>query len=130
LEKNTSIPKTLERQFSEEFRGNISTLAARIFPGNRPNGKTSLVLAETTAHSIDPTAARWLMIPSLRNFLRAVKDTPKAERFFPAFLFSETCTGIGMEEARKTWEKIRAIESSNTGRDSLGMFPEPVSRLF
>jgi hypothetical protein len=53
-----------------------------------------------------------------------VKHTPKAEQFFPVFLFSETSTGIGIEEARKTWQKIRDIEGSNTGRDSLGMFPE------
>jgi hypothetical protein len=121
LEKNTSFAGS-KRQFSERLKENVSNLAARILPENRRNGKGSLTLAET-ANSSDPAAIRWLMIPSLRNFLKTVKNTPEAERFFPVFLFSETSAGIGMKEARKAWEKIRTIESSNTGRDSLGMFP-------
>jgi hypothetical protein len=111
---------------SEQFGETVSALAAGVLPENRRNGKASLTLADSidTVNPANPETVSWLLVPSLRNFLKAVGNTPKAERFFPVFLFSESCAGIGMKEARRTWEKIRTIESSNTGRDSLGMFPE------
>jgi hypothetical protein len=130
LEEN--IPVTGRRQFfkpqfSEQFRKNIASFAAGIFPrnGRNGNGRESLILAETVS-SATPAAVHWLMVPSMRNFLQVLKNTPKAERFFPVYLLSESYTGIGMETARETWEEIRNIEGAVTGRDSLGMFPAAV----
>jgi hypothetical protein len=109
-----------EPKMTEEFKANIDAVAKRLLPAWGSVEKKLLVPIEKFEA---PYTSRWILAPSLQNLARALRGVPVVEQVFKVLLFSRFYTGTGSENARKTWESIRRIEQTNTGRDSLGTYP-------
>jgi hypothetical protein len=110
------------KSMTEIFKANIETAAKRLVPewGKGRNDNKLLVLVNKFDQ---PETGRWILVPSLRHLPSAVQKAPLLEKLFMMLLYSRFYTGVGEETARKTWDRLRQIEMSNTGRDHLGMYP-------
>jgi hypothetical protein len=110
-----------EPKMTENIKLHIESVAKRLQPdwGNVQNGNKLLVYLFEFEQ---PSTNRWILLPSLRNLSPVIRNSPLVEQIFQILLFARFYTGTGEESARKSWERLRRIEMSNTGRDSLGMF--------
>jgi hypothetical protein len=116
-----------EPDMTEQFKANIETAAKRLLPEWKENGEQLLFPLENFEQ---PYTSRWIFVPLLRNLSRSLQNfyalensAKKIEKIFQFFLLSRFYMGTGAGNAQKAWEKLRRLEMSNVGRDSLGMYP-------
>jgi hypothetical protein len=122
---NNAFPEQkdfLEPKATEAIKANVDTAAKRLAQGwgAWENSKRVFILIEKFER---PDTGRWIFVPSIRQLSQVIKRSPVAAKIFQIFMFGGFYTGIGAESERETWEKLRWIEMSNVGTDSLGMYP-------
>jgi hypothetical protein len=117
-----AFPDLSSLKMTEELKANIVAAAKRLLPewGRGGNEKKPVILIGGFER---PDTGRWILAPSLKHLSPVIRNAPLLEKFFQILLFANFYTGTGMENARKTWEKLRLTEMANLGRDSLGMYP-------
>ena len=113
-----------EQRLAEQFKDSIGAVMERISPSPWRTWKSSGNVALVLIERFDNTG-RWLMVPSLLGLERSAGGSLSSwmEMMFRMILYANPYAGVGDDSARKTWEHLRRLEISNTGRDSLGMYP-------
>jgi hypothetical protein len=111
-----------EQKMTEEIETNVVRAMTRLLPewGKERSEKSVLILIDKFE---DPYTSRWMLVPSLKHLSSVVRNAPLVEQIFRMLLFGRPYAGIGIENMKRVWERLRRIEMSNTGRDSLGFYP-------